>query len=113
MLAAQSALLMIGLKAQEFTAVDIPRDVTNGDKHLAGCATGSLVATGLLTVVGRMKSPDKSAKGRKLDVLRLTNREKAKTWLRANGIELDASFEPQYELARIPDGVKVEVNGDE
>ncbi len=99
MLAAQSVLLMIGLKAHEFTAADIPRDVTNGDKHVSGCASGSLVATGLLTVIRREKSPDPKAKGRKLDVFRLVNREKAKTWLKANGIELDASFEPQRDLS--------------
>ena len=84
----QAALLMIGLQCESFTAADLPRDVTNGDKHLAGAATGSLIATGLLTVTGRVKSPDAAANGRKLDVLQIASIEKAKTWLKANGFEL-------------------------
>ena len=96
---AQAGLLLIGLKQPEFSAADLPAEL--GGKHLSGAATGALVSTGLVTVIGRIKSPHKSAKGRRVDVLRVTNREKAKTWLRSNGVELDASFEPQQEW---PDG---------
>ena len=80
----QAALLMLGLDGGEFNATNLPGELTEGNKHVAGAATGSLVATGLLTVTGRVKSPLVSAKGRKLDVLRLTSVETAKTWLRAN-----------------------------
>ena len=80
----QAGLLLIGLNGGDFTAAQLPGELTEGNKHCAGAATGSLVATGLLTVIGRIKSPQPNAKGRKLDVLRLTSLETAKTWLRAN-----------------------------
>ena len=80
----QAALLLIGCHCENFTACDIPRDITNGDRHLAGAAVGSMIAAGLLKVVGRVKSPDRSANGRKLDVLQIVNIEKAKAWLKAN-----------------------------
>ena len=44
----QAALLMLGLNGGEFTAAAIPAEVTEGNRHVAGAATGSLVATGLL-----------------------------------------------------------------
>lgn len=88
MLRCQAGLLMLGLTAGEFTAAALPGELTEGNKHVAGCATGALVATGLLTVTGRIKSPVKNAKGRKLDVLRLSCRETAKTWLRANNFTI-------------------------
>ena len=97
---AQAGLLLIGLKQPEFSAADLPAEL--GGKHLSGAATGALVSTGLVTVIGRIKSPHKSAKGRRVDVLRVTNREKAKTWLRSNGIELDALFDPQGTLVVEP-----------
>ena len=84
----QAALLMFGLAGGEFTAAALPGEITEGNRHVAGAATGSLVATGLLTVTGRIKSPLPNAKGRKLDVLRLTCIETAKTWLRANGFAI-------------------------
>lgn len=84
---AQAALLMIGLRGLDFTGADLPSDVTNGSRHIAGAAVGSLVAIGLLEVVGRVKSPNPDAKGRKLDLLRIpaVKRSTAKTWLNANG----------------------------
>ena len=87
MQSAQAALLLIGLKGHDFTAAELPAEITNGSRHLAGAATGALIAQGLLEVVARVKSPRPEAKGRKLDVLRIpaAKRETAKTWLRANG----------------------------
>ena len=87
----QAGLLMIGLERGEFTAAELPGEVTEGNRHVAGAATGSLVAAGLLTVAGRIKSPLKSAKGRKLDVLRISSVETAKTWLRVNGFSIPSS----------------------
>ena len=84
MVRAQAGLLLIGLQGGDFTAASLPAEL--GGKHLSGAATGALVSTGLLTVVGRMKSPNPDAKGRKLDILRITSRETARAWLRANDV---------------------------
>lgn len=84
----QAALLMLGFTGQDYTAADIPDELTEGSRHIAGAATGSLIAIGLLTVTRREKSPEAKAKGRKLDVLRLTSIEKAKCWLRENQFEI-------------------------
>ena len=94
---AQAALLIIALEGLDFTAADLPGEVAGDNVHLAGAATGALVAQGLLNVVGRVKSPRLNAKGRKLDVLRLAKRETARTWLQANGFEVPA--ERQREMA--------------
>lgn len=97
---AQAALLYLGLQGYDFTAADLPAEVTEGSAHLAGAATGALVAQGLLTVVGRVKSPKPDAKGRKLDVLRLTDdrRATAKNWLRANGYATDCQSQTEFRL---------------
>lgn len=67
----KAALLAFAVNGLDFTAADLPAEVTQGDKHIAGAASGSLVAMGLIRVVDRVKSPDKAAKGRKLNVFRL------------------------------------------
>ena len=89
MLRTQAALLWMALKNEEFTAAQLPGEITNGNTHLAGAATGALIAQGLLVVVGRVKSPLASAKGRKLDVLRLAQNKRSvvRTWLERNGFE--------------------------
>jgi hypothetical protein len=86
MVRAQAALLLIGLERSEFTAADLPGEIAEGSKHIAGASCGALVAMELLTVTRRIKSPDPKAKGRKLDVFTLTNRTKAMAWLDANGV---------------------------
>ncbi len=100
MKSAQAALLLIGLRGIEFTAADLPGEVCNGSRHLAGAATGSLVAIGLLEVTGRVKSPHENAKGRKLDLLRIPacKWNAAQTWLLANGIAPLTATESQPEL---------------
>jgi hypothetical protein len=97
MLRCQAALLWMALKNEEFSAAQLPAEITNGNVHLAGAATGALIAQGLLVVVGRVKSPVPSAKGRKLDLLRINpnKRETARTWLVRNG------FEPIQEQAEM------------
>ena len=84
---AQAGLLALGLDRKECTAADLDPTITQGSKHLAGAATGALVAMGLLVVVGRCKSPRENAKGRKLDVLAIPahRRSTAKVWLTRNG----------------------------
>lgn len=84
---AQATLLYMGLQGGDFTAAELPAEVTEGNKHVAGAATGALVAMQLLAVVGRCKSPDPAAKGRKLDILRLPSDKigTARAWLSANG----------------------------
>jgi len=86
---AQAALLMIGLRGQDFCAGQLPKEVCSDNKHLAGCATGALVAIGLLEVVGRVKSPNPDAKSRKMNLLRIPNDKvsTARTWLRVHGYE--------------------------
>src|SRR5438034_9197820 len=81
---ALGALLMIGLHQTEFTAADLPGEITNGSKHMAGAATGALLACELVKVMRRIPSPRPEAKGRKLDVLKIVSRSKAKAWLKAN-----------------------------
>lgn len=81
----QAALIYLGLRLDEFTAADLPESVTGGSAHIAGAATGALVAQGLLVVVGRVKSPRASSKGRRVDVLRLASRSNAHLWLARNG----------------------------
>lgn len=86
MVTAQGALLHLALQGLDFTAADLPAEVTGDSKHIAGAATGALISQGLLVVVGRQKSPRPDAKGRKLDVLRMApnKRATALAWLRAN-----------------------------
>lgn len=100
MVSCQAALLCIGLRGQTFTGADIPAELTSGSKHIAGCATGGLVAIGLLEVVGRVKSPNPDAKGRKLDLLQIPapKYSTARAWLNAHGIEPPASRSDQLEL---------------
>lgn len=95
MKSAQAALLMIGLRGEDFLASDLPGEVTNGSKHLAGAATGALVAAGLIECVGRVPSPDPRAKGRKLDVWRIPSAKVStvKTWLRSNGYTVPETAE--------------------
>jgi hypothetical protein len=95
MKSAQAALLMIGLRGEDFLASDLPGEITNGSKHLAGAATGALVALGLIECVGRVKSPDVRAKGRKLDVWRIPGAKvsTARTWLRSNGYTVPETAE--------------------
>lgn len=92
MKSAQAALLLIGLRTYSFTGADLPAEVTNGSRHIAGAATGALIAQGLLEVIGRVKSPNADAKGRKLDLLHLhhSKRNTALTWLARNEFEAPA-----------------------
>ena len=94
MLNAQAALLAFALRGEDFTARQIPGEITNGNTHIAGAASGSLVAQGLITVVARVKSPDPRAKGRKLDVFRLATGKlgTAKAWFKANQFELPSEL---------------------
>lgn len=88
LLGAKAGLLSLALREEDFTAADLPESLTEGSAHRAGAATGSLIAMGLLVVVDRVKSPKPSAKGRRVDVLRLApgKRSTVLTWMRANGL---------------------------
>lgn len=102
MRAAQAALLIIGLRGETFTANAIPAEVTNGSKHIAGAATGSMISIGLLEVIGRVKSPDIRAKGRKLDLIQIPANKygAARAWLSANGFQDSVPvFQTEMELA--------------
>lgn len=82
---AKAALLAFALTGEDFTAAHLPAEITGGNKHLAGAASGALVSAGLLRVVDRVKSPNPNAKGRKLDVFRLAPGKAAavRTWFAA------------------------------
>jgi len=88
MLEAQAALLRIALTGRDVNATQIPPDITCGSKNLAGCATGALIAEGLLEVVGRVRSPNPNAKGRKLDSCRIPagKYNTVRTWFVRNGL---------------------------
>lgn len=95
---AQAALLYMALEGGMFTAADLPGEITGGSKHLAGAATGALISIGLLVAKGRVKSPDASAKGRKLDLLAGGETGRIKAWLRSNGYSDRVNTEPQGTL---------------
>lgn len=96
---AQAALLLLALEADTINATMLPGEITQGSRHLAGAAVGSLVAMELLECCGRIKSPLSSAKGRKLDVLRIPEGRRAtvQAWLRGHGYHL--APEAQLSLA--------------
>lgn len=99
----QAALLYCALETDRFTAAVLPAEVTrrddgSPDRHIAGAATGALIVIGLLTAVGRVKSPVKESKGRKLDLLTAANVANIRAWLRANGYADHINTEPQREL---------------
>jgi hypothetical protein len=98
LLPAQAGLLYLALRKETFTAAELPGELTEGSIHLAGLATGSLIAQGLIVCVGRVKSPNKSARGREVRELRLapSKRSTVLTWFRAN--ELPAQEEIQLSL---------------
>ncbi len=97
---AQACLLLIGIKGRDFTGADVHPDISQGSRHLAGCACGALAAQGLIECVGRAKSPNLNAKGRKLDVWRIPPDKlaTAKAWLRINGFAIPAENQAQTEL---------------
>lgn len=100
MRSAQAGLLYIGLRCDTFTASDLPGELTNGSRHIAGAATGALVAQGLLEVVGRVKSSRPEANGRKIDILRIPQGKRATvyTWLAANGFSAGQAEQQSLEL---------------
>lgn len=61
----QCALILMGLRGEEFSGALIPAELTNGSRSLAGCAVGSLITMGLAEAVRYEKSPHKPAQGRK------------------------------------------------
>lgn len=89
MKSAQAALIMLGLRGLDFSGADLPGELTNGSKHLAGAACGALLAQGLIESCGRIKSPHPNAKGRRLNVYRIPadRWNTARAWLRANGFQ--------------------------
>lgn len=97
MVAAKGGLLWMALTRHQFTAADLPPEITLGSAHIAGAATGALIAEGLLVAVARTKSPKPAAKGRKLDVLQLADgkRGTARAWLIANQFPVPPERAPQ------------------
>ena len=98
---AQAFLLCVGLTGRDITADMIPDSYLGGNIHLAGAATGGLLQTKLLTVVGRAKSQRPGAHGRKLNIFRIApgKIETAKTWLMRHDYKLPPEIFGQMELA--------------
>lgn len=84
--ATQAAMIYLGLRGN-FCAADIPADITRGDTHMAGAATAGLVVLGLIQEVGRIKSPNPNAHGRKLSVFTIPTDKLvlARMWLERQG----------------------------
>lgn len=84
----KAALLAMAMTADSFTAADLPGEICNGDIHLAGACCGSLLTQGLIESVGRVKSPDPQAKGRKLNLYRLAAGKfnTVRAWFNSQGI---------------------------
>jgi len=82
-----AALLLIGLQGGDFNAAMLPGEITRGDIHIAGAATRMLLTMGLLEKRGYCSSPNKSAKGRPVCILRIPNDKvsTARTWLARHG----------------------------
>ncbi len=96
----QAALLAFALEDVDFCAAELPRELTGGNTHLAGAATGALIATGMLEVVGRIKSPDHKAKGRKLDLLRRSaSKETIRTWFHRHDIAPPPARQTELQLS--------------
>lgn len=92
-----AGLLALALRGRDFTAAELPGELTQGSRHVAGACTGRLVAMGLLVVVDRVKSPDKRAKGRRLDVFRAAQGKRSTilTWFEENGLPTPVVREQQ------------------
>lgn len=84
-----AALLLIGLRGETFSGADLPAEITQGSKTLAGCACGYLTAAGLVECVGRIKSPHPDAKGRRVNLLRIPADRvaTARVWLARHGYQ--------------------------
>jgi hypothetical protein len=85
----QASMLLIGLRGLDFSAADIPRELTGGDKHVSGLATKGLLKMGLIEKVGYIPSPNKDAKGRPVLCLRIPADKvsTARTWLSRHGYQ--------------------------
>jgi hypothetical protein len=59
-----ASLLLLGLQGGDFTAAEIPREITQGDIHVSGAATRLLLEMALLEKVGYVPSPNTDANGR-------------------------------------------------
>jgi len=84
----KSALLAFAVNGLDFTAADLPGEITNGNLHIAGAACGALVTLGFVSAVGRIKSTAPKAKGRKLNIYRLAPGKLAtvRTWFGEQGL---------------------------
>lgn len=99
--AACATLLVLGLQGQTFSGADLPAEITQGSKTLAGCACGYLTAAGLVECVGRIQSPHPDAKGRKVNELRIPTDKisNARLWLSRHGFQQSAPAQTEMALA--------------
>lgn len=103
MKSAQACLLMIALKSGRVLGSDLPGEITNGSRHLAGAACGSMVALGLLEVIAREKSQHENAKGRRVNVYAIPEGKHGtvKAFLKSNGFPLPELVSHQLNLLEV------------
>ena len=96
----KAALLAFAVNGLDFTAADLPGEITNGNLHIAGAACGALVTMGFVTAVGRVKSPVPESKGRKLNVYRLAIGKlgTVRSWFAEQGLNPPAAPTHQMNL---------------
>jgi hypothetical protein len=88
----QAALLMIGLNGLDFDAGMLPGEIATKDDgtpdaQMAGMACASLASQGLLEAVGRVRSSNPLANGRKINLYRIPAAKvtTVRTWLQRHG----------------------------
>ena len=94
-----AALLIIGLRGQEFDAGMVPAELCGDSQTALGIATGALIAQNLLEICGRVRSSSVKANGRKVNALRVPANRYAtvKAWLSRHGY-IDTAPAQQTEL---------------
>jgi len=97
---AQAFLLSAALHENEISGAILPGEITQGSAHLSGIAVKTLLTSGLLEVTGFAPSPNKSAHGRIVRLLRIPEgkRGMVRTWLVERGYQ-DAASHTQTLLA--------------
>jgi hypothetical protein len=87
----QALVLLAGLEhpGVAFTADEVlPGEAVGTDTHIAGITMGTLAGAGLITRVGRCKSPAPSRNGCWVNQWIVGRPSKAQAWLARNGFEV-------------------------
>ncbi len=95
-----AALLLIGLRGQEFDAGMVPAELCGDSQTALGIATGALIAMELIEVCGRVRSSSAKANGRKVNALRIRADKyaTARCWLSRHGYTDTAPQQQEMKL---------------